>query len=288
MAFTSYTYQVFLSFRGEDTRKNFTDHLYSTLSKAGIVTFRDDNSIQRGENIELEIEKAIQESQMSVVVLSKDYASSTWCLDELVMIMDRKRTAGHIVLPVFYDVDPSQVGEQTGNYAEAFAKHQDHFQDDMERVEKWKATLKEVAYLGGMVLQDRHESQFIGDIVEEVGKRLDSTVLLAPYIAWHRYRLLVKKTKMIVYILYIICISIFVGLFLYKFICTWIFLQSEFDRHLKGDQYDRVIWKIGNGPNRAGTEQDFVRELLRSTGTKKNIDMGIKIMCSLVLAFCLS
>ncbi|XP_011028426.1 PREDICTED: TMV resistance protein N-like isoform X2 [Populus euphratica] len=156
MAFTSYTYQVFLSFRGEDTRKNFTDHLYSTLSRAGIVTFRDDNSIQRGENIELEIEKAIQESQMSVV------------------------------LPVFYDVDPSQVGEQTGNYAEAFAKHQDHFQDDMERVEKWKATLKEVAYLGGMVLQDRHESQFIGDIVEEVGKRLDSTVLLAPYIAWHR------------------------------------------------------------------------------------------------------
>ncbi|KAJ6937897.1 disease resistance protein RUN1-like [Populus alba x Populus x berolinensis] len=197
MAFTSYTYQVFLSFRGEDTRKNFTDHLYSALSKAGIVTFRDDNSIQRGENIELEIEKAIQESQMSVVVLSKDYASSTWCLDELVMIMDRKRTAGHIVLPVFYDVDPSQVGEQTGNYAEAFAKHQDHFQDDMERVEKWKAALKEVAYLGGMVLQDRHESQFIGDIVEEVGKRLDSTVLLAPSIAWHRYWLLVKKTMMI-------------------------------------------------------------------------------------------
>ncbi|KAJ6937894.1 disease resistance protein RUN1-like [Populus alba x Populus x berolinensis] len=222
---------------------------------------------------------------MSVVVLSKDYASSTWCLDELVMIMDRKRTAGHIVLPVFYDVDPSQVGEQTGNYAEAFAKHQDHFQDDMERVEKWKATLKEVAYLGGMVLQDRHESQFIGDIVEEVGKRLDSTVLLAPFIAWHRYRLLVKKTKMIVYILYIICISIFFGLFLYKFICTWIYLQSEVDRHLK-DDHDRV-WK-GNGLRGAGTQQEIVMELLHSTGTKKNIDMGIKIMCSLVLAFCLS
>jgi hypothetical protein len=27
----------------------------------------------------------------------------------------------------------------------------------MERVEKWKATLKEVAYLGGMVLQDRYD-----------------------------------------------------------------------------------------------------------------------------------
>ncbi|KAG5229388.1 TMV resistance protein [Salix suchowensis] len=156
MDFSSYTYQVFLSFRGEDTRKKFTDHLYSTLTREGIITFRDDNSIQRGENIESEIERAIKESQMSVVVLSKDYASSSWCLDELAMIMDRKRTAGHIVLPVFYDVDPSQVGEQTGNYAEAFAKHRDNFPDDLERVEKWKATLKEVAYLGGMVLQDRY------------------------------------------------------------------------------------------------------------------------------------
>uniref|UniRef100_A0A6N2KBY5 TIR domain-containing protein n=2 Tax=Salix viminalis TaxID=40686 RepID=A0A6N2KBY5_SALVM len=220
MDFSSYTYQVFLSFRGEDTRKNFTDHLYSTLTRAEIVTFRDDNNIQRGENIESEIRRAIQESQMSVVVFSKDYASSSWCLDELVMIMDRKRTSGHLVLPVFYDVDPSQVGEQTGKYAEAFAKHRDNFQDDLERVEKWKATLKEVAYLGGMVLKDRHESLFIGDIVEEVGKKLDSTALLASCIDRKRYRLLMKKTKMIVNILFFIGLLILCGLYVYIKICN--------------------------------------------------------------------
>ncbi|KAM1855007.1 hypothetical protein TB2_010425 [Malus domestica] len=29
-------YEVFISFRGEDTRKNFTGHLYEALTKAGI------------------------------------------------------------------------------------------------------------------------------------------------------------------------------------------------------------------------------------------------------------
>jgi hypothetical protein len=52
---------VFLSFRGADTRKNFTDHLYKALVDAGIHTFRDDDEIRIGENIELELQKAIQQ-----------------------------------------------------------------------------------------------------------------------------------------------------------------------------------------------------------------------------------
>ena len=44
-------YDVFLSFRGEDTRKNFTDHLYTALQNAGIHTFRDDDELPKGEEI---------------------------------------------------------------------------------------------------------------------------------------------------------------------------------------------------------------------------------------------
>jgi hypothetical protein len=89
--FSNYKYQVFLSFRGEDTHKNLTDHLYKALVDAGIHTFRDDDEIQRGENIYFELQKAIQQSKISIIMFSKDYASSRWCLDELVMIMERKR-----------------------------------------------------------------------------------------------------------------------------------------------------------------------------------------------------
>ncbi|KAJ6917935.1 TMV resistance protein N-like [Populus alba x Populus x berolinensis] len=147
-------YEVFLSFRGENTRRSFTDHLYTALCRAEIRTFRDDDGIRRGENIDLEIKKAIQETKLSIIVFSKDYASSRWCLNELAMIMERRRAVGHIVFPVFYDVDPSEVGTQTGRYGEEFANHEIRFKDQMDRVEGWRKALKEVAYMEGMVLED--------------------------------------------------------------------------------------------------------------------------------------
>ncbi|KAJ6893143.1 TMV resistance protein N [Populus alba x Populus x berolinensis] len=178
--FPNCKYQVFLSFRGEDTRKNFTDHLYTALVQAGIHTFRDDNEIRRGENIDFELQKAIQQSKISIIVFSKDYASSRWCLDELVMIMERKRNADCIVLPVFYDVDPSQVGRQTGSFSAAFVEHEKSFNKEMERVNGWRIALKEVADLAGMVLGDGYEAPFVQSIVEKVLKNLDQKMFHAP------------------------------------------------------------------------------------------------------------
>ncbi|TYH81445.1 hypothetical protein ES332_D03G201300v1 [Gossypium tomentosum] len=175
------TYHVFLSFRGEDTRKSFTDHLYTALVHLGIQTFRDDEEIERGNNIKDEIEKAIlHHSKISIVVFSKNYASSTWCLNELVMILEHKKTSQHIVLPVFYDVDPSQVKNQTESYAEAFTQHEQNFDSETNMVQRWRNALKEVADIGGMVLQDRHESQFIQDIVKEVQNKLHLISLYVP------------------------------------------------------------------------------------------------------------
>jgi hypothetical protein len=111
---------VFLSFRGEDTRASFTSHLYASLQNAGIHVFRDDDSLNRGDHISKSIHLAIQKSQISVIVFSRNYADSQWCLQELVKIMDCRRTLGQVVLPVFYDVDPSEVRHQTGEFGKAF------------------------------------------------------------------------------------------------------------------------------------------------------------------------
>ncbi|XVF41610.1 hypothetical protein PTKIN_Ptkin01aG0293200 [Pterospermum kingtungense] len=129
-------YHVFLSFRGADTRKNFIDHLYTALIQAGIHTFRDDEKIERGKNIKDEIEKAMLESKIYVIVFSKDYASSIWCLNELVKILEHGKSSQHIVLPVFYDVDPTRVKNQTGSYAEAFARHEENFKSEMDVVQR--------------------------------------------------------------------------------------------------------------------------------------------------------
>ncbi|CAL9006586.1 unnamed protein product, partial [Prunus brigantina] len=147
-------YHVFLSFRGEDTRKTFTDHLFRALVNAGFRTFRDDDELERGEDIKPELQKAIKQSRTSVIVFSKDYASSRWCLDELMTILERKRTSpDYVVLPVFYDVKPSHVRNQTGSLAKAFARHQKT--QPSNKVKEWREALAEVADLAGMVLQNQ-------------------------------------------------------------------------------------------------------------------------------------
>ncbi|KAG5545353.1 hypothetical protein RHGRI_017728 [Rhododendron griersonianum] len=187
------SYDVFLSFRGEDTRKSFTDHLYTALGYAGFRTFRDDDGIERGEKIKSELQKAIRESRMSIVVLSKNYASSSWCLDELVMVLKCRSTSGQVVLPIFYDVDPTVVKKQMGSFEEAFAKHEGKIEAEsgerrkewVTKVEEWRAALREVAVLAGMNLQNRadgHESRFIKKIIKVVGDKLSRTIMdIGPY-----------------------------------------------------------------------------------------------------------
>ena len=147
-------YEVFLSFRGEDTRNSFTDHLYAALKEKGIVTFRDEEKLETGKSISPELMQAIEESRFAIVILSKNYASSTWCLDELVKIVGCMKEIGTTVLPVFYDLDPSNVRKQTGTFAQAFAKHEEHFKDNVKKVQTWRIALREVANLKGWHLQN--------------------------------------------------------------------------------------------------------------------------------------
>ncbi|KAK1418436.1 hypothetical protein QVD17_27581 [Tagetes erecta] len=143
------SYDVFLSFRGEDTRHSFTDHLYHRLIQAGICTFRDEEDINRGEELKPEIERAIKASRASIVVLSQNYATSTWCLDELLLILQQRRECGHIVLPVFYGVEPTYVRNQKGSFdiqVKPSSRWTDH------SVNQWKMALMEVADLIGLEL----------------------------------------------------------------------------------------------------------------------------------------
>ncbi|XP_030969430.1 TMV resistance protein N-like [Quercus lobata] len=165
-------WDVFLSFRGEDTRKGFTDHLYDALIRKGIFTFRDDPKLERGKFISQELVKAIEESRFAIVIFSIKYAFSTWCLNELEHIVRCRKEKRLEVFPIFYHVDPSDVRKQRGTFAEAFDKYKESCKESIEKVEIWKSTLTEVANLSGWDLQDRRESNFIKDIVEEMWKKL--------------------------------------------------------------------------------------------------------------------
>ncbi|KAK3206344.1 hypothetical protein Dsin_020393 [Dipteronia sinensis] len=141
-------FDVFLSFRGEDTRNNFTSHLYAALCRRKIHTFID-YQLRKGDEISPVLSKTIEDSCLSIIVLSENYASSTWCLNELVKILECKNSKGQIILPVFYHVLPTDVRKQSGSYKEAFVKHEKCFNKTKDKVSSWRAALTQLANLSG-------------------------------------------------------------------------------------------------------------------------------------------
>ncbi|KAB1227127.1 TMV resistance protein N [Morella rubra] len=159
-------YEVFLSFHGPDTRKRFTDHLYHALKEKGIHTFRDDKTLKQGEYISEGLLKAIQESTYVIVVISKSYAFSKWCLIELAEIVRCKKEMRLIVVPVFYNVDPSDVREQTRSFAKAFVKHEKDPKVGMKTIQTWRAALTEVGSISGWNLEaDRSEAVTVRELL---------------------------------------------------------------------------------------------------------------------------
>ena len=91
---------------------------------------------------------------MFVVVISENYARSSWCLDELVEILSSKRKRNQVV-PVFYYVNPSDLRHHMGSFGVALEKHKKRH--SANRIEKWKLALAEIADLSGYHLEDAEE-----------------------------------------------------------------------------------------------------------------------------------
>ncbi|XP_021800561.1 TMV resistance protein N-like isoform X2 [Prunus avium] len=180
---SSSPYDVFLSFRGADTRTTFIDHLRNALVGKGIHTFIDDDELPRGEEIKPVLVKAIEDSRISVIVFSENYASSRWCLDELVEILRCKQSKQQIVLPIFYKVDPSHVRNQTSKFGDAFdGLIESKFKDDKEKVliqSKWRKALTEAANLSGSHFNEgEYEATFINNIIDEIFSKVLSRTSL--------------------------------------------------------------------------------------------------------------
>ncbi|KAK4269102.1 hypothetical protein QN277_022305 [Acacia crassicarpa] len=187
-------YDVFISFRGEDTRSNFTSHLFDAFWRKHITTYID-YQLLKGDEISQSLLQAIEDSYISVVVFSEDYASSRWCLDELSHILHCKRSQRQIVVPIFYKVEPTHVRNQTGNYKQAFERYERDikFAERMiqmlkhpfrryerglkvpqDKVQTWREALNEAANLAGYDSHTfRDESEMIQKIVKDILQKLN-------------------------------------------------------------------------------------------------------------------
>ncbi|CAL8169774.1 unnamed protein product [Prunus armeniaca] len=164
-------YEVFLSFRGFDTGKGFTDNLYKALIHYGIHTFMDAEQLESGEPVSTELFKAAEESQISVIILSTNYATSAWCLNELVTMVELvENNESRLILPVFFGVTPSKARKQIGvHFEEGFAQHKKDFEGEPGEVARWKKSLTAIANLSGYDIRNyRNDTIVIEKIVERI------------------------------------------------------------------------------------------------------------------------
>ncbi|PRQ43902.1 putative toll-like receptor, P-loop containing nucleoside triphosphate hydrolase [Rosa chinensis] len=171
----TWKHDVFLSFRGEDTRKSITFSLYNRLQKRRIKTFMDDPDLQRGDVISSALPTAIKESRFAIVVLSQNYASSTWCLEELRHICECMKGDNNRILPLFYNVDPTDVRRQKSSFGDALTKHENSRRHG-EKVQQWRDALTKVAnFAGWHSATFKNDEELLVQIVEEVCNKLRPT-----------------------------------------------------------------------------------------------------------------
>jgi hypothetical protein len=113
----------------------------------------DHQGLQVGDAISPTLLKAIKESRFAIALLSQNYATSTWCLEELAEICrclkDNRR-----ILPLFYYVDPADVRYQKKSFEDAFTKHENSGRHKPEKVKQWRAALHKVANFSGWNTED--------------------------------------------------------------------------------------------------------------------------------------
>ncbi|XP_044472053.1 TMV resistance protein N-like [Mangifera indica] len=80
-----------------------------------------------------------------------------------------------IVIPIFYGVEPYEPRHQEGVFKEAFSGHEESFEENVEKVQMWRKSLKEVSDLSGFHLKDGYEAEFIEGVVKEISSKLTSS-----------------------------------------------------------------------------------------------------------------
>ncbi|XP_042483766.1 disease resistance protein Roq1-like [Macadamia integrifolia] len=171
----STSYDVFINFRGEDTRNNCVGHLYMALKDRGIDAFIDSKDLWKGENIWRKLVEALEVSDFSIAVLSERYTESKWCLEELAQMLECHRTNNQIIFPIFFKVKTSDVKNQTGCFQ---ISPQRHGKEVPETLRRWKDALRLVGDKSGWVFEDGDDqSELVKQVVQNVWSRLNAVPL---------------------------------------------------------------------------------------------------------------
>ncbi|KAF3795030.1 Toll/interleukin-1 receptor-like protein [Nymphaea thermarum] len=130
----------------------------------GVRTFFDTEAQKRSPFGDLHRDRVIEASRAFVVVLSKGYADSRSCLKELTEIMQ----SGRLILPIFYDVQPSDVRHERGPFEAAFRQHEKNNEIEKTVVKEWRDALRCMAEMAGFDLTGSEGRKPLKSCLEQI------------------------------------------------------------------------------------------------------------------------
>ncbi|KAL4197726.1 hypothetical protein AMTRI_Chr04g252550 [Amborella trichopoda] len=170
-------YDAFISHRGSELKK-LAEKIHGDLSGLGVSSFVDSREIRKGENLSGVIVEAIRASSIWLVLLSKGFAESPWCLDEVRMMVDERENGESkgILIPVYYNVGPDDLRDvNRGPFKKAFRMHRKSKDYSLETIAKWEEVLKQVAEIWGPTFKDySRKEDLVSALVEDVVRRVKS------------------------------------------------------------------------------------------------------------------
>lgn len=170
-------------------KNTFASHLYQGLLNHGLRVFLDKPEMQPGDSLTSQIESAVRTASVHVAVFSPGYAESSWCLNELLLMLE----SGKTIIPVFYHVTPAELRRtqgKPGKYADALQKlsekktYDPQSREWMSRynsttIEEWRNGLSRVSEISGFELEmfNGDEGKLVENVVRRVLKKVAKTPL---------------------------------------------------------------------------------------------------------------
>jgi len=143
-------YDVLINFTGEDIlQRKFVSHLDYALSTVGFTTFLHHQNAVKPTHIQ---EPSLNRCRVAIVIFTRTYSQSAWCLHQLQQIIKWQETYCRHVLPVYYEIEPSDVRLQKGDFGKAFkATAQQTFsgQELDQAMSRWSHALTKAANFFG-------------------------------------------------------------------------------------------------------------------------------------------
>ncbi|XP_052724116.1 disease resistance protein RUN1-like [Vigna angularis] len=110
--------------------------------------------------------------RVAIVVFTKTYAQSAWCLHQLQEIIRWHQSYSRHVLPIYYEVDPSDVRLQKGDFGKAFkaTAHQTFSAQQLEHgMSRWSQALTKAAnFFGWDERNHRSDAELVDKIVKSL------------------------------------------------------------------------------------------------------------------------